>query len=213
MTAMRKRIEALRPGIVETVRELVAVPSVGSGPEEGAPYGPGPRKALETFLEIGSRMGFRTGCFENMVGWVEYGDPEAEEMIAVLGHVDVVPEGEGWSSPPYDPEERDGKLYGRGVLDDKGPLVCALYALKVLADEGFAPERRIRIMAGTNEEHGSGAVKRYVEAGQELPVAGFTPDAEYPLINGEKGIIMAGIAAPFRPGEGVQVESLQGGVA
>lgn len=212
MNNLRQRIEDMKEDIIEAVRENVAVKSVEGPAEEGAPFGRGPREAMDNFIAISERLGFRTGSFENQVAWAEYGDPNAE-MVAILGHMDVVPEGDGWSCDPYEGKIEDGKLYGRGVLDDKGPVICALYALKAIVDEGIPLKKRVRVLVGTNEESGSKAVAHYVEAGQDLPVAGFTPDADYPLINGEKGIIIAELEAYFKADGSVKVISFDGGVA
>lgn len=108
-------------------------------------------------------------------------------MVAVLGHLDVVPEGDGWSFDPFGGEIRDGKVFGRGAMDDKGPTIAALYALAALRDSGLPIRRRIRLLFGTNEETGSNDMKYYRSHGGEIPVMGFTPDGEYPVINGEKG--------------------------
>ncbi len=211
---IRAAIDRDRDNIVAGIREIVAVPSVGGPAEPGAPFGSGPRAALAKFAEIGERMGFRTWVFEDQVGVAELGDESLPEMIAALAHVDVVPAGEGWSCDPWQGKIEDGMLYGRGVADDKGPAISVLYAMKALRDEGVRLKRRVRLIVGTNEELGSKAVARYVEAGEELPAAGFTPDAEFPLINGEKGIITPTCRAPFAAGNGdVKILSVDAGVA
>jgi succinyl-diaminopimelate desuccinylase len=130
-------------------------------------------------------MGFKSVNMDNYVGYVEYG--EGEEYIAVLGHVDVVPEGSGWTYEPYAAETHSGKIYGRGTIDDKGPIMAALYGLKAIKDSGVEISKKIRIIFGTNEESGCGEIQYYLDK-EKAPVAGFTPDADYPVINGEKGI-------------------------
>ena len=197
MEKIRAIIDKDRDSLIDTIRELVAVPSVGGeAPRPDAPFGPGPKAALDKFVEIGARHGFRTWAFENQVGVAELGDESLPEMIAVLAHVDVVPAGEGWSCDPWRGMIKDGLLYGRGVADDKGPAISAMFAMKALREAGVRLKRRVRLIVGTNEELGSRAIDRYVTSGQELPVAGFTPDAEYPLINGEKGSITPKCRAP-----------------
>ncbi|MDY3868191.1 MAG: Sapep family Mn(2+)-dependent dipeptidase [Pyramidobacter sp.] len=213
MEDIRARIDAMQDEMISTIREIVAVPSVGGDAEPGAPFGKGPRAALAKFVEIGDRLGMKTGIFEDQAGWADMGSPD-DEMIAVLAHVDVVPPGEGWSCDPWEGMIKDGYLYGRGVADNKGQAVCAMYALKAIREAGITLKRRVRVLVGTNEEMGSKAIHHYVESGQELPVAGFTPDAEYPLINGEKGSITPTCRAPFAPdGGSVQVMSIDAGVA
>lgn len=183
--ALNSRIEDMQEEILEAIRQSISIPSVKGAPMPGAPYGEGPKRALEHALELGKRLGFRTGSMDDRIGWIEYG--EGEEMAAVLGHLDVVPEGDGWTYPPFGGEIHDNKLYGRGVLDDKGPVIGAFFALKAIRDLGLKTDRRIRVIFGTDEENGSSCVKYYVANGGEMPAIGFTPDAEYPLIFCEKG--------------------------
>lgn len=215
MEKIRSIIDKDQNNLIGAIREIVAVPSAGGeAPQPNAPFGPGPKAALDKFVEIGSRLGFRTWTFENQVGIAELGDESLPEMIAVLAHVDVVPAGEGWSCDPWQGMLKDGFLYGRGVADDKGPAISAIFAMKALREAGVQLKRRVRLIVGTNEELGSRAIEHYVKSGQELPVAGFTPDAEYPLINGEKGSITPKCYAPFAPDGGdVQIISLNAGVA
>jgi len=155
-------------------------------------------------------MGFTAYNAENMVGWCEYG--KGEEMVAVLGHLDVVPEGEGWNYPPYGGMVENGKLYGRGTIDNKGPVIASLYALKAIRESGVRLSKRIRIIFGLNEETGSKDMKYYVDKGYELPVMGFTPDGEYPIINGEKGIVT--VAYSFRlDSSKKRIRRIKGGIA
>src|SRR3712207_4418766 len=110
-------------------------------------------KALEHVLEVSKKLGFKTVNVDNYVGYAEFGT--GEEYITALGHVDVVPEGDGWIHPPYAAEIHDGKLYGRGALDDKGPIIATLYGAKAIMDLGLPISKRIRIIFGTSEEIGS----------------------------------------------------------
>ncbi len=175
-------------GIVKSLSQIIRIPSVEGNPTENAPYGEGPAKCLREMLMICEHLGFRTFNMDNRIGWCEYG--EGKEMIAVLGHLDVVPAGDGWKeAEPFAGEVKDGRIYGRGAMDDKGPLVAAVYALAALKDSGFVPTKRIRILFGTNEEAGCSDMEWYRSNRGEIPVMGFTPDAEYPIINGEKGIL------------------------
>ncbi len=212
MEELNKSIDGLRDDLVAAIRENVAIKSVEGPAEPGAPFGAGPKAAMDNFVHIAQRLGFETGVFKDMVAWAELGDPSSD-MVAILGHVDVVPEGDGWSCDPYQGKIEDGKLYGRGVMDDKGPILCALYALKAIRDLNVPLKKRVRIMVGTNEETGSKAIAEYVKSGQDLPVAGFTPDAEYPLINGEKGSVIAQLSSPFKAEGPIRILSFDGGVA
>ena len=214
MQQIRDVIDRDKDQLIADIRELVAVPSVGGPAEAGAPFGKGPRAALDKFVEMGKRMNFRTWAFDDQVGIAEMGDEDLPEMIAALCHVDVVPAGDGWTCDPWKGKIEIGMLYGRGVADDKGPAVSVLYAMKALRECGVTLKRRFRLIVGTNEELGSRAIDHYVKSGQELPVMGFTPDAEYPLINGEKGIFTVRCRAPFKAdGGSVQVLSIDAGVA
>ena len=182
---INQKILEMKEEIFTSIKESVAIESVKGEPKENAPYGEGPKRALDHALALGEKMGFKTGNLDNRIGWIEYG--EGEEMAAVLGHVDVVPLGEGWDYDPLGCEIHDGKMYGRGVLDDKGPIIGAIYGLKAIRDLGLPIDRRIRVIFGADEENGSSCVKHYVESGEEMPVIGFTPDADFPVIFFEKG--------------------------
>ena len=149
------------------------------------PLGPGPAKALNKFLSIAERDGFVTKNIENVAGHIEFG--EGDETLGVLGHVDVVPVSDGWDSDPFKPEIRDGKLYARGASDDKGPSVAAYYALKIIKDLGLPTSKKVRFIIGSDEESGWYCMDRY-QANETMPDFGFSPDAQFPIINGEKGL-------------------------
>ena len=183
---VKSLLEQRQDEIIKGIQECIRIDSVMGEPKEGAPYGRGPREALEYALSLGKDLGLRVGNVDDRAGWVEIGD--GKEMIGVLGHLDVVPLGEGWHFPGFGGIIEDGKLYGRGVLDDKGPTIGAIYALKAIKDAGIPLARRIRVIFGTNEENGSHCIRHYVSSGQEIPVMGFTPDGDYPLIFCEKGM-------------------------
>lgn len=206
-----ERMLELKEDIFASIRESVAIESVKSEAKEGAPYGEGPKAALDHLLALGEKLGFRTGNVDNRVGWIEYG--EGEEMVGVLGHVDIVPLGEGWDYDPLGCEVHDGKMYGRGVLDDKGPTIGAIYAMKAIKDLGLPIDRRIRVMIGTDEENGSSCIQHYIKVGGEKPTIGFTPDAEYPVIFCEKGQIFWEVTKKVENPSTVKVISITGGTA
>lgn len=147
------------------------------------PLGPGPAKALLAFLELAKRDGFKTKNLDNVVGYVEYG--EGEETLAILGHADVMPAGKGWHTDPFTLTAKDGNLYGRGTSDDKGPSLAAYYGLKMLKDQGILPKIKIRFIIGTDEESDWTGMNHYLDL-EPAPTLGFSPDAEFPLINGER---------------------------
>lgn len=153
-----------------------------------APVGPGPKEALEAFLAIGERDGFKAENFDNWAGHIEYGD--GDEIMGVLAHVDVVPTGTGWETDPFEPVIKDGRLYARGSSDDKGPGMAAYYAIKMIKDLGLPVSKKIRFILGTDEESEWKGIKHYLET-QPEPDFGFSPDAMFPIINGEKGNVSA----------------------
>ena len=191
-------VAALQPQLISSLREALRLRSTPGTPLPGKPFGEGVDEALRHALKTAQDLGFRTANVDSMVGYAEYG--EGEEMVAVLGHLDVVPEGTGWSHDPYGAEIVDGVLYGRGTLDDKGPTYAALFALAALRDGGIPLRRRIRVIFGTNEESGCACMAHYVQSGQELPVMGFTPDGAFPIINAEKGSVKLRLFSPGAPG-------------
>lgn len=184
---IEKKIDELREELISSTQELLRIKSVEDFPSPGAPFGPGVGESLECALDISRRLGFKTVNLDGYVGYAEYGDEALEDYVAVLGHLDVVPEGEGWLHPAYGAEIHDGKIYARGSLDDKGPIMAALFGLKAIKDLGLPLSKRVRIIYGTNEETGSKEMEHYLKF-EKPPVSGFTPDAEYPIIYAEKGL-------------------------
>ncbi len=205
-----RELDALESELIASLQELIRIKSVGEVGGEH-PFGDGPHACLEACLALGEKLGFRTASVDDMAGYVEYG--EGKEMIAVLGHVDVVPEGDGWNYPPYGAVIDNGRMYGRGTVDDKGPTIAAFYALKAIKDAGVPLSRRIRIIFGLDEEKGSRCIKHYVQKGEELPVMGFTPDGEYPIIYAEKGILNATFARKLSADAKRRIASFNAGIA
>ena len=182
----RKEVEARREDLMKDLFDLLRVPSVREDDKasEDAPVGPGPKAALLKFLEIGERDGFLTKNVDNYAGHIEYGS--GDETLGVFGHVDVVPVGSGWDSEPFEPEIRDNRIYARGASDDKGPTMAAYYALKIIKELELPVSKRTRVIIGTDEESEWKCMDHYLTV-EEKPDFGFSPDAEFPIINGEKG--------------------------
>lgn len=172
--------------LIDAIGRLVAVKSVRGESTENAPYGPGPADALDEALKLCSELGFVTRDYDRQVGLCDMAAPGQDIRLHILGHLDVVGEGKGWDTDPYVMAERDGMLYGRGVSDDKGPLLCALFAMKAVRDLGVPLAAGVRLILGTDEESGSGDVAYYYAREPHAPYA-FTPDADFPVINVEKG--------------------------
>ncbi|WAA10076.1 dipeptidase PepV [Fervidibacillus albus] len=150
-----------------------------------APLGKGVLDALLFMLNKGKEAGFKTKNVDQLAGHIEFG--EGEESVGILCHVDVVPAGEGWTFPPYEGVIQDGKLFGRGALDDKGPTMAAFYAMKIVNELNLPLSKRIRMIIGTDEESKWRCVEHYFQK-EEMPTVGFAPDADFPIIFAEKGI-------------------------
>ena len=208
---LNQRVLAMEQDLLACLQENLRIPSVQGNPQPGAPYGADVRRSLDHVLSAAENLGFRTVNVDGHLGWCEYG--EGKEMVAVLGHLDVVPAGDGWSFDPWGGEIRSGRIFGRGTMDDKGPSIAALYALAALRDSGLPIRRRIRLLFGCNEETGSADVKYYLSHGGEVPVMGFTPDGEYPVINGEKGIINVTFSRQYAQTGDLKILSIHGGTA
>ncbi len=173
--------------IIEETKALLRIPSVLDkyDPKSDKPFGEGIYEALMHVLNRAKTDGFITKNIRNYAAHIEYG--EGEELLGILCHLDVVPPGDYWSHPPFQPIVKDGKLYARGSNDDKGPTMAAYFALKFLKDLDVNLTKRVRIILGTDEETAWRGIQEYFKT-EEMPTIGFAPDASFPLIYGEKGI-------------------------
>ena len=173
--------------IVKNIAQAVTYDSSQAQPEEGMPFGRGAAKCLDFFLSLAEFMGFETHNYDNYAGEVVWG---SGKDFAVLAHIDVVPAGSGWTHDPFGGEidEQNGRIWGRGTMDDKGPAMLALYAMHALKEEGFKPRRTIKLILGCNEETGWGCIEHYNKVAK-MPEEGISPDADFPVIYAEKGIL------------------------
>ena len=180
--------------VIKSISEIVKFDSSQQPPLAGKPFGEGAAKCLDYFLTLAESFGFKTVNYDNYVGEVIFG--EGEEF-AILAHLDVVPAGSGWTHDPFGGETDyiNNKIWGRGTMDDKGPAVIALYCLKALKDEGFAPRKKIKLIVGCNEESGWECIKYYNQHAH-MPETGFSPDADFPVIYAEKGILQLRLFFP-----------------
>lgn len=187
---MQAFIHASFENQVQDLQTLLRIPSVSRGePRENMPYGEQVEAALQCFQNTARKLGFeKVFDVDHRCGVVEYG--EGEEILAIMGHLDVVPEGTGWTYPPYGAEIHDGCIYARGSIDDKGPAMAALYALAAVKNAGYPTRRRVRLLLGLDEECGCTGMEHYREVEGE-PALAFTPDAVYPVVNSEMGILHA----------------------
>lgn len=185
-------IESMRTDMVNTLGNLISFPSFSQIPSEGAPFGKPARECLDKALEICSRFGLKTKNIDGYAGIARLGDNNP--ILGILAHLDVVPAGDGWTHKPYLATLEDGVLYGRGAMDDKGPAVSVMYALKALKDLNVPLKNGVELIMGTDEECGSKDIA-YLKTKEKLPKWVFTPDASYPLINIEKGRVEAKFCA------------------
>ena len=182
--------------MLEDICKVIRIKSDRQEPKEGMPFGEGVVKVLKEALDIASNMGFATNNYDNYVGTVDFNDKE--KALDILAHLDVVPAGDEWTvTEPYEPIIKDGKLYGRGSADDKGPAIVALYALKAVKDLNIPLNKNVRLILGTDEECGSSDIEYYYKIEKEAPMT-FSPDADFPVINVEKGGLKANFIADFK---------------
>lgn len=195
--------------LINDLSELVSINSqrdVEHKTEE-YPLGPGPSKALKKFLSFANRDGFTTKNVDNLAGRIEFG--EGDDTIAILGHVDVVPEGPGWNTDPFVPVIKNGNFYARGASDDKGPSLASYYALKIIKELNLPVTKKVHLILGTDEESEWVGMNHYMEK-ETMPETGFSPDAEFPVINGEKGIVSFKVNFP-KPAKGF-VKNFKAGI-
>jgi succinyl-diaminopimelate desuccinylase len=173
--------------LIQDTQTFLRIPSVldETTATAEAPLGKGVYEALQYLLQRGKEEGFTVKNVDGLAGHIEMG--EGDEIIGVLCHVDVVPPGDGWTMEPFGAEIRDGKIYARGALDDKGPTMAAFYAMKIVKELGLPLTKRVRMIIGTDEESDWRCVERYFQK-EEMPTMGFAPDADFPIIYAEKGI-------------------------
>ena len=186
-------IDSYREEYIRMLRNWIRTPSVKGEAENGAPFGTDVRKMLDLAIRDAREMGFEVRDFDGYACDVTLG--EAEEKIAVLGHLDVVPEGDGWTKPPFEGLIEDGRIYGRGTNDDKGPALASLFAMKAIRDAGISLKKGIRLILGCDEESGWEDME-YYGSRERIPDVGFSPDATFPLINTEKGMMVLELRAP-----------------
>ncbi len=203
-------VEALRGDILDTLARWIRIPSEKLPPEASAPFGRPLREMLTVALADAERLGMRVRDFDGYIGDAEMG--EGAETMGILAHLDVVPAGDGWEQDPFGAEIIGGKMYGRGTSDDKGPAVAALFAMRAVLDAGFTPKKAVRLILGCDEESGWADIAHYVQH-VKMPDFGFSPDADYPIINTEKGIeqIRLTAALPGETGAAMPVYSVTAG--
>lgn len=212
-------IEDNREEMLQTLKDLVAIPSVAGEAEGDSPFGKEVQRAFDFALEMGRRDGFDVKNVDNYGGHIEF-KGKTDEVVAVVGHLDVVPAGDlsNWKTDPFRAEISGGRMYGRGTIDDKGPFIAGYYAMKALKQAGFEPTRSIRAIMGLDEETEWKGMEYYMKKENPNVVSGFSPDADFPAIHAEKGLIIFDIVKKLGGGcrdaekdRGVKLISLTGG--
>lgn len=186
---------SIREEFLDDLKKVIAINSINGNNgavTEKAPLGEGVYNALEAFLEIGRRFGFETKNLDGYAGYIECGD--GKKTVGIIAHVDTVDTGDGWSYPALECTVTEEGIYGRGVADDKGPALLALYAMRYAVENGLLKDKKVRLILGGDEESGKWeCIDRYQETEKD-PDISFSPDAEYPVVFGEKGLLKVKIS-------------------
>ena len=183
--------------ILADLKEIMSIDSSYSQPKDGMPFGEGSAKALAWGVEQGEKLGLKVKSFDNYVVSLTHGE---NPVLGILSHLDVVPAGSGWSYPPFDCTLSDGKIYGRGAIDDKGPSVAVLWAVKALKELDVKLSKGFRIIFGGNEEGGCEDIEYYQRL-EAFPEMVFTPDGSFPVLNCEKGMLHLNFSSTFQDKE------------
>ena len=205
---LKAEVSKYQEDLVRSVQELVQIKSVHEQPLPGKPFGDGVDKALGYVLSLAESMGFSTKNLDGYCGYAEYG--EGELYIGVLSHVDICPEGEMWGVPPYGGMILNNRIYGRGSLDNKGPLLAALYALKAVKDSGKKLNKKIRLIVGTDEQRYYRDMEHYLSQ-EKPPIAGFTLDGQFPVVFAEKGLAMVEFSSEIPQEREEYIQYIRGG--
>ena len=213
MDALKALVDGYESEVVVRTRELIRIESVESEAKARMPFGEGIGRALEYVLDLAGTLGFETANADGYAGHADLGG--GEPIVGVLVHLDVVPEGNGWTHPAFGGEVHGEHIYGRGAVDNKGPCIAVLYAMKALRELAVPLSSKVRLIFGTHEESTSGwSDLRYYFGKFPRPALGFSPDARFPVIYGEKGLLNFRLAQPLTgDGEPVQLIALRGGNA
>ena len=212
LETVNSKIIENRTEMLSSLSKLISIPSVAVEGTEEKPFGEEVDRAYRLMLQMGEECGFSTFDADGYGGHIDY-DGTEDGVIGIVGHLDVVPEGDGWDFEPYGGEIAEGYVQGRGTMDDKGPVIASFYAMKALKQCGFEPAKTVRLILGLDEETNWKGMKYYLERTPDLPDAGFTPDGDFPVIRAEKGILTFDIIAKFPKfrGKGLELTSLTGG--
>lgn len=194
-----------RDEMIKDLEKMIKIPSkLENYDNKEYPFGKNVDDALNEFLKIAENLGFRTKNIDKHCGYAEFG--EGEELVGIIGHLDVVPEGEGWTYPPFELTIRDDILYGRGTIDDKGPVIASLYAMKAVMEK-VSIHKRVRLIVGLNEENDWKCINYYKEH-EEMPSIGFSPDADFPCIYSEKALLTVYTEQEYIENEMIRIKEI-----
>lgn len=200
--------------MVSTLSELISIPSIAVRTPGPDPFGPQVQRAYDYMLAKAGEAGFTTWDADHFGGHFDYRG-SGSDIVGILGHLDVVPEGDGWDFDPFGGAVSDGCVCGRGAMDDKGPVIASFYAMKALQDLGYQPVKTIRMILGLDEETQWEGMRHYLAFAEDLPGCGFTPDADFPVVRAEMGFLVFELARKFgrNTNKGLQLRSISGGTA
>lgn len=201
-------IEAHYDEFLRDFAKVIEVQSVRGPADLHAPFGKGPRQVLRVAVKLADQYGFKTSIVNDAVAVAQWG-LDTSDYIGLVGHLDVVAAGEGWQSDPFKLNVREDTLYGRGVLDNKGPIMAVLFGMHLLKERGFYPRKTLRIIFGSDEESGSADIPLYLKE-QPAPEFGFTPDCKFPAVYGERGIVNYEIDTPIKLAALQQISTITG---
>ena len=213
MEKCKEMVNQYRDDMIRCLGELVSIRSVESQEKPGMPFGEGVNQALEYILALAEKLGFPVSNADGYAGHADLGS--GDSMVGILVHLDVVPEGTGWSVEPFGGSVVENRLYGRGAYDNKGPVIASLFAMKAIMDSQVKLTKKVRLIFGTHEESAAGwSDLAYYFSKYPRPDIGFSPDAQFPVIYGEKGLLNFSLDAELSPDDQpVQLKSLTGGNA
>jgi len=197
-------IDNIKDEIIHSTCEIINIPSVFSN-KDNTPFGIHTVEALNYMLNLGKSFGFKTKNIDNMCGYIEFG--EGDRLLGIIAHLDVVPADEGWIYSPFNATIDNNNIYGRGTVDDKGPAIAALYAMKAVSDNYDIKNKRVRLILGLNEENAWKCIDRYKET-EELPDVSFSPDANFPCIYAEKTIESIYLKQKYKKNPTLYIENI-----
>ncbi|MCQ4636146.1 dipeptidase PepV [Anaerovorax odorimutans] len=213
LESINNNIEENKEQMIRTLQELIRIKSIAEDTEGEYPFGEGVQQALDYMMKKGEEEGFVVRDVDHYGGHIDL-TGKGGGIMGIVGHLDVVPEGTDWDYEPYGGVLADGKIYGRGTMDDKGPVIASFYAMKAVKDSGAPLKDTVRLILGLDEETNWKGMNHYLSK-VAPPDYGFTPDGDFPAIHGEKGILVFEIAKKLNgdTAKGLELRSLSGGNA